>query len=197
MNIAVIVVSLFVGVGVFSQYKTNKMVINTETPKYQLIEKYDQFEVRKYPKMILATTVMGHGKYSRKSVDGFRTVASYIFGGNDQNKQISMTAPVMASMGDTMRMSFIMPSIYKLEELPSPTNENVEIQIQPERLMAIISFGGFANDYDIKYYTKKLKEQLVKEGFLVDGKVYFQGYDPPFQLFNRTNEVAIEIEEKI
>ena len=193
MNIAVIVVSLFVGVGAISQYKTNKMVKNTETPKYELIEKYDQFEVRKYPKMILATTVMGQGKYSRKSGDGFRTVASYIFGGNDQNKQISMTAPVMASMEDTMRMSFIMPSKYVLDELPFPNNENVEIQIRPERLMAIISFGGFANDYDIKFYTKKLKEQLVKEGFLANGKVYFQGYDPPFQLFNRTNEVAIEL----
>ena len=197
MNITISIIVGLAGIGFFSQYKTNKMVKNTETPRYELIEKYDQFEIRKYPKMILATTVMGNGKYSRKSGDGFRTVASYIFGGNDQNKQISMTAPVMASMEDTMRMSFIMPSKYEMDELPFPDNEKVEIQIRPESLMAIISFGGFANDYDIKYYTKILKEQLVKDGFLVDGKVYFQGYDPPFQLFNRTNEVAIEIKEKI
>ena len=143
--------------------------------------------------MILATTIMGEGNYSKNSGKGFRTVASYIFGGNDENKNISMTAPVMASMEDTMKMSFIMPSKYDLNELPSPNNKDVKIEIRPEKIMAIISFGGFANDYDIKYYTKKLKTQLIKEGFSTTGKVYFQGYDPPFQLFNRTNEVAIEL----
>ena len=180
-------------IGIFSQYKTNKMISETETPKYELIEKYDRFEIRKYPKMILATTNMGVGKYSGNSSKGFRTVASYIFGGNDKNKKISMTAPVIASIEDTMQMSFIMPAEYEMNELPFPDNDNVKIQVQPERLMATISFGGFANDYDIKYYTEILKEQLIKEGLNPNGKIYFQGYDPPFKLFNRTNEVAIEL----
>lgn len=181
--------------GLFSQYKTNKMVIETETPKYELIKSFDKFEVRKYPKMILATTKLVGESYSNNSSKGFRNVASYIFGGNNENKQISMTSPVMSSMEDSMSMSFIMPSEYELSELPLPNNENVEIEIQPERLMAIISFSGFANDYDIKYYTKILKDELIKEGITSDGKIYFQGYDPPFKLFNRTNEVAIELSE--
>jgi hypothetical protein len=193
MNVSAIIIMGLVTAGLFSQYKTIKVSSETETPKYELIEKYDRFEIRRYPKMILATTNMGVGNYSRNSSKGFRTVASYIFGGNDKNKKISMTAPVMASLEDSMRMSFIMPAEYEMDELPLPNNDNVEIQVQPERMMAIISFAGFANDYDIKYYTKILQEQLVFEGLDANGKVYFQGYDPPFKLFNRTNEVAIEL----
>ena len=177
--------------GLFSQYKTNKMVSKTETPKYDLIKSYNKFEVRKYPEMILATTKLGGESYSNNSSKGFRNVANYIFGGNNENKQISMTSPVMSSIEDSMSMSFIMPSEYKLSELPTPNNQNVKLSTQPEQTMAVISFGGFANDYDIKYYTKILKEQLIKEGINANGKIYFQGYDPPFKLFNRTNEVAI------
>ena len=143
--------------------------------------------------MILATTRLGLGGYSRNSSKGFRNVASYIFGGNNENKQISMTSPVVSSVGDSMNMSFIMPSEYDIDQLPQPDNDNVEIEIQEERLMAIINFGGFANDNDIKYYTEILKEKLKKEGIEMGGKVYFQGYDPPFKLFNRTNEIAIQI----
>mgnify|MGYP001986585764 CR=1 FL=1 len=137
--------------------------------------------------MILATTKLRGKSYSINSSKGFRNVASYIFGGNNEKKQINMTSPVIASIEDSMTMSFIMPSQYDLNELPLPDNDNVEIKIQPERLMAIISFSGFANDNDIKYYTKILKEQLIKEGINANGKVYFQGYDPPFKLFNRTS----------
>ena len=195
MNVTLIIVTTLMSLGLFSQYKTNKMVSETETPKYEVIKSFDKFEVRKYPKMILATTKLVGESYSKNSSKGFRNVASYIFGGNDENKQISMTSPVIASIEDSMTMSFIIPSQYELNELPLPDNNNVEIEIQPERLMAIISFSGFANDYDIKYYTKILKDELIKEGITADGKIYFQGYDPPFKLFNRTNEVAIELSE--
>ena len=191
MNVTLIIVTSLMSLGLFSQYKTNKMVSNTETPKYETIKSFEKFEIRKYPKMILATTKLNTESYSNNSSKGFRNVANYIFGGNDENMQISMTSPVMSSMDDSMSMSFIMPSEYKLSELPTPNNQNIKLSTQPEQTVAVISFGGFANDYDIKYYTKILKEQLIKEGLNANGKVYFQGYDPPFKLFNRTNEVAI------
>jgi hypothetical protein len=193
MKVILIITTSLVGFGFFSQYKTNKMVNDTETPKYVTIESFEKFEIRKYPKMILATTKLMTKSYSNNSSKGFRNVASYIFGGNDKNMKISMTSPVLASIEDTMCMSFIMPSEYKLADLPKPENKNVKLLIQPERILAIISFRGFANDYDIRYYTKILKEQLKMEGMDPNGEVYFQGYDPPFKLFNRTNEVAIEL----
>jgi hypothetical protein len=44
---------------------------------------------------------------------GFRRVASYIFGGNDKNESISMTAPVFMEMGNNTKMAFVMPKNYK------------------------------------------------------------------------------------
>ncbi|MFT7114319.1 MAG: hypothetical protein ACI8P7_001104 [Candidatus Azotimanducaceae bacterium] len=196
MNILLYITLGAISLGIFSQVKTNKMVTNTETPKYELIKSYAKFEIRKYPEMILASTKLAGQSYSKGLSKGFSNVASYIFGGNDADKQISMTSPVIASIADSMTMSFIIPSEYSLNELPLPDNSNVKIELQPERLMAIIIFSGYASDYDIKYYTKILKEELIKEGITADGKIYFQGYDPPFKLFNRTNEVAIELSEQ-
>jgi hypothetical protein len=193
VNVTLIIIGSLLSIGLFSQYKTNKMVSETETPKYELIKSFEKFEIRKYPKMILATTKLTGASYSQNSSKGFRNVAGYIFGGNDEQKQISMTSPVISSVEDSMTMSFIIPSQYNFNELPLPNNDNVKLTKQPERLMAIISFGGFASDDHIKYYTNLLKKYLIKEGIAANGKVYFQGYDPPFKLLNRTNEVAIEL----
>tara|TARA_B100000809_G_scaffold266858_1_gene332276 strand:- start:4252 stop:4836 length:585 start_codon:yes stop_codon:yes gene_type:complete len=191
MNVILIIVTSLMSLGLFSQYKTNKMESDTETPKYETVKIFSKFVIRKYPKMILATTKLNTVSYSNNSSKGFRNIANYIFGGNYENMQISMTSPVISSIDDSMSMSFIMPSEYELSELPTPNNQNVKLSTQPEQTMAVIIFGGFANDYDIKYHTKILKEQLIKEGLNANGKVYFQAYDPPFKLFNRTNEVAI------
>ena len=193
MNATLIILGSLITIGVFSQYKTNKMVKDVEKAKYEVVKVYDEFEIRKYPKMILATSKLKGNSYSKNSSKGFKNVASYIFGGNDERKKISMTSPVIASIEDSMAMSFIIPSQYNLNELPLPDNDNVELAIQSERLMAVISFGGFASDDDLKKYTNILKEQLIKEGITENGKVYFQGYDPPFKLLNRKNEVAIEL----
>lgn len=193
MNVSIIVLIGLLGLGMVGQYKANKLTRQVETPKYTVLGRYAQFEVRSYPEMIIATTSMGVGDYSSQSTKGFRTIASYIFGGNEENKKISMTAPVISSIEDTMRMSFIMPAAYSLSELPQPNNKQVDLKVQPERVMAVIRFGGFASNKDLKRYTALLQESLAAQGLDPSGKIYFQGYNPPFQLLNRTNEVAIEM----
>jgi len=193
MNILLYIAIGAIGLGVFSQVKTNKSVSNAETPKYEVLKSFDSFEIRKYPEMIVAYSDMGSGKYSDKSSSGFRTVASYIFGGNDEKKQIAMTSPVIAEMGDNMKMSFVMPESYAIDDLPTPKNENVKIEIEQAKTVAVIGFGGFANDADIMRYTKKLQTLLKESRMENTGKVFFYGYNPPYQLFNRINEIAIEI----
>ncbi len=195
MNTIIYIIIGATSLGLFSQLKTNSMVANTETPKYDIVESFEKFEIRKYPKMILASTKIEGNSYSKSSNQGFNNVASYIFGGNDENQKISMTSPVISSIDDSVTMSFIMPAKYKINDLPNPNNNDVNIKIQEERYLAIIKFSGFANDYDIKFYTKVLKDELKKENISSDGQVLFQGYDPPFKLFNRKNEIAIEIPE--
>lgn len=171
----------------------NTFTQKTETPQYKVIKKLDKVEIREYPDLIMASTEMG-GSYSGNAGKGFSTVASYIFGGNDKNQKISMTSPVVVDMADTMKMSFIMPSKYEMDDLPSPDNPEVELQRQSSRILAVISFGGWANDEKLAEYKEILKAELEEYQIQPRGEFMFLGYNPPFRIINRRNEVAVEVE---
>ena len=96
--------------------------------------------------MILAQTKLKSGRYDGNEDNGFRTVAGYIFGGNQAQQKIAMTAPVIMNMSDSnASMSFVMPSQYQMEELPTPNSNKVQITQQAALVLAVIRFGGFAS----------------------------------------------------
>ena len=66
-----------------------------ETPEYELISKHDGFEIRRYSEMIIATTSV-KADYKSSTSSGFRRIANYIFGNNDKEMKIAMTAPVIS-----------------------------------------------------------------------------------------------------
>ena len=45
----------------------------------------------------------------------------------------------------------------------------------------------------IEKYKQDLKAALEKEGIEYSNKFYFFGYNAPFEIFNRKNEVLVEI----
>jgi len=59
-----------------------------------VVKKEEGFEIRFYPKATFATIRSSISNYKQVSSSGCRKLAGYIFGGNDQNKSIAMTAPV-------------------------------------------------------------------------------------------------------
>lgn len=68
---------------------------NVEQLKYSVLEKRDNFEIRKYEKYIEASVeVDGVGRKALN--DGFTILANYIFGGNFGSQKVAMTAPVLA-----------------------------------------------------------------------------------------------------
>jgi hypothetical protein len=166
---------------------------NTETPEYTVVKKFDSVEIRHYPALVLASTQMGSGTYSENSGNGFRTVAGYIFGDNAAGEKISMTAPVMVEMDQPMQMSFIMPSAYSMEELPEPNNKQVYLHEASPKTLAVIRYGGFSNDDRFEEHKQKLIRVLEGADIKVTGEFMFFGYDPPYNLVNRRNEVAVEV----
>jgi hypothetical protein len=156
------------------------------------LESYESIEIREYPELIMATTIMGIAD-GENSGNGFRTVAGYIFGGNESNEKISMTAPVVIEMADTMKMSFIMPSEYTMENLPEPDDTDVTIHTEPSKIVAVIQYGGFSNDRKLEEYSLKLKEALDRYNLTAIGPYIYYGYNPPYQMTNRRNEIAVEI----
>jgi hypothetical protein len=53
----------------------------TEEPEYKVLKQEDDFEVREYGELLLATTLTG-STYETSSKKSFMRLANYIFGGN-------------------------------------------------------------------------------------------------------------------
>jgi hypothetical protein len=60
--------------------------------------------------------------------------------------------------------------------------------------VAAIRFNGWANDKKIEAYKQKLKSALDAEGIAYTDPFYFLGYNAPYEVFNRKNEVIVELE---
>ncbi len=91
-------------------------------------------------------------------------------------------------------MSFVMPSAYSKENLPKPNDPNVQIQITDNEYVAVIRFGGYASDEDLKFYSQKLENLLKEKGITSLGNYRFLGYNPPFQPVGRRNEIIVTVD---
>lgn len=166
----------------------------TELQPYQRVQHEKEFEIRYYPEATMATIRSRATSYKELGNTGFRKLAGYIFGGNDQKQQISMTAPVHMEMTDSVSsMSFVMPSKYNKEMLPKPNNAEVSIKTMPAEHVAVVRFGGFASDRKIRRNTEKLRLALEAHSIQYVGNFRYLGYNPPFQLFGRKNEILVSV----
>ena len=169
---------------------------NTESQKYEVVKSYDDFEIRLYPSVVMASIQSNAKSFKELGSSGFRKLAGYIFGGNNANEQISMTTPVHMDINDTVStMSFVMPSEYKKENLPKPNDVGVKIITTQQEYVAVIKFGGFANDKDIQFYTSKLAFSLSDHGINHHGNFRFLAYNPPYQVLGRRNEIIVSIDK--
>jgi hypothetical protein len=177
----------------FKSFSTSSI----ETQKYRVVKKEDGFEIRFYPKATFATIRSSGSNYKQVASGGFRKLAGYIFGGNDQNRSIAMTAPVRMEMSEKgSAMSFVMPEKYDMASLPKPKDATVEIKQSEPVYAAVITFGGYANDEKINDYSNKLVALLEKKKIKIIGRFNFLGYNAPFQFIGRKNEISIPIEWK-
>ena len=165
-----------------------------ETPEYKVVKTIDEVEIRLYPKMLVAKTNLADKSFDDQGSNGFRTIAGYIFGGNENNQKIAMTSPVVMNMGDSSSMYFVMPKEYKKEDLPVPSSNAVLISEVASKTLAVVSYGGYSSDKKIEEHIQILSKILQKEGLKTKGDFMFMGYNAPWDVINRKNEVAIEIE---
>ncbi len=168
-------------------------VKDIEMPKYRVVKKLGEVEIREYPSLILAQTSLKKSDYDQEGSNGFRTVAGYIFGGNQSQQKIAMTAPVIMKMGDSASMSFVMPSEYNMQDLPTPSNNQVKLIQENSKILAVIRFGGYSSSDKIKKYADQLYSELKLNNLETRGELLFMGYNAPWDVTNRRNEVAIEL----
>lgn len=195
MKILLIITSVLVILFIVFQVYTVMATRKTNEQPYSVIKKEKEFEIRFYPSVPIATMRSSAKSFKALGSEGFRKLAGYIFGANQDNKSIAMTSPVSMSIEDTAStMSFVMPSGYTLDNLPKPNDDAVKLAMSNEEYVAVISFGGFASDEDIQSYTEALKEILIKNNISYLGSFKYLGYNPPYQLVDRRNEIVVRIQ---
>ncbi len=184
------------------------IVSNVEQPKYTVVERDGNIEIRDYAPMIVAEAEV-LGKRREAIGKGFRIIADYIFGNNTAaqkvpmtapvtqqgNEKIAMTAPVTQQADDnTWRVRFVMPSSYTMETLPKPNNPAVELKEIPTKRFAAIHFSGMAGKESLKRHTEELDEFIRAKKLKPISPPIYAFYNPPWTLpFLRRNEVMIEI----
>lgn len=161
----------------------------TEIQKYEVIKTFGEVEIRYYPPAILATVEMG-GTYDSSRNSSFGTLARYIFGGNEEKMQISMTAPVRVSEAE-QTMSFVMPSRFTSAQLPRPEDDRVRLHSTGPEYVAVVRFGGWASDRKIQQMKERLSGWITSQGLKHNSRFEYLGYNPPFQLTNRRNELLV------
>lgn len=171
------------------------MASSIEKQKYWLVKSEKEYEIRYYQPAMLATVYSSANSYRQISTPGFRTLAGFIFGGNESNTRIAMTAPVHMDINDSISsMSFVMPSKFDEQSLPRPSDSRVKLEKSQAEYVAVLRFGGYANDEKIARFSEKLKKALKKNSISYSGNFRFLGYNPPYQLIGRKNEIIVSVD---
>ena len=134
---------------------------------------------------------------------GFNRLFEYISGANEQGAKIDMTTPVRTlvkpgqgpNCESFFQVSFYVPYAYQYPNPPppSPTSDLVYFTKLPQMTFATLGFPGFAFTWDeILPHFIELGSYLDRNGYdWVGAFETVAGYDPPFRLRNRWNEVNL------
>lgn len=171
-----------------------------EEPLYTSSHNFENIEIRKYKKFLVAEVVQDGATRKDVMYKSFRLLADYISGQNknpeDQKEvKIEMTRPVIQQKEKgKWKMSFFMPRQWNSQTLPRPQNKNVLIQSIQQRNVAAITFSGTWTDKNLKTHEEKLKTYLTRNKYkILKGPIYAFYNSPMTPWFLRRNEVMYVI----
>ena len=186
---------------IFVSFFFSCQVMAIEEPKFKIMADEGELEIRSYDEYLVAETAV-EGSFDTASRKGFRRVAGYIFGENEnssgQSEKIQMTAPVTVKPdNEGWVLHFVMPSNYDMSQLPVPNNDSILLKKIEAHLAAVIIFSGFTTDAKIQDKTEELKVWLEKKDFKIVGPQQIARYNDPFTLpWLRRNEIIFKVTAK-
>jgi hypothetical protein len=165
----------------------------TEEPEFRALMSDGEFQIRDYPPMTVAETVV-EGPRREALGAGFRILADYIFAKSRDGEELPMTVPVMQDPGNPMssdpplfdddvleggwRARFVMPDGRGPDDLPEPP-DGVELVEVPQRKVGVVSFTGRPSDRDLAEQEDKLRGWLARHGELSDAEPEYAFYNSP------------------
>ena len=116
----------------------------TEQQPYEVLEKYPDFEMRRYPDHLVAEIEVG-GTFELAGNTAFPRLARYIGGHNRSSRKMAMTAPVVQEQDPQRRryvVGFVMPAGVSAEDLSDPVDSRVHTRRVPTETAAALRFSG-------------------------------------------------------
>jgi hypothetical protein len=185
----------------------------TEEPSYKLIAVTNGLQIRQYaPRLAASVTIQGDEISARSQ--GFRKIASFIFGANQSNASIAMTAPVAQEAGSakiamtapvaqtqttpgSWTVTFFMPAKYTAATLPKPKDPDIEIIEVPPQIIAVYRYSGIPGRDATAAAHATLLAKLQTTNYAPAGDIIDWFYDPPWTIpLLRRNEAAVPVVPK-
>jgi hypothetical protein len=182
-----------------------------EYPPFVVVEQRDGYQIRKYKSskwVGVKTETDSCGDASYKS---FFKLFKFISGENAASLKIPMTAPVSVKIPNETNANgkkhfithFYLPLEFQSwssdgKAPPAPNNPEVDFYEYPEFTVYVFEYGGYSNDSKLQQHSRELAEMLKRDGLEYNDEYsFYAGYDPPFRLFNRHNEIWFVAKETV
>ena len=166
---------------------------STEEPDYRALETDGDHQIRDYPALTVAETVV-EGPRKDALKEAYRILSDYLGAKSREGEKLAFAVPVIQDGGDPMasdpplfdddlegaawRTRFVMPLDLSRDELPEPP-EGVELVELPARRVAVVSFSGTANDRTLAQQEDRLRGWLAKRGEKSNAEPEFAFYNSP------------------
>jgi hypothetical protein len=201
--ITVLTTIFLTGCGVFG-------IRTADQPRYQVLNEVGNIQIRHYSALLIAETTIVDD-YKNASNQGFQRLAGYIFGNNQKQQSLVMTAPVIQERqaetlamtapvlqqksGTVWLMAFVLPTGYSVSTAPIPNDKAITIKELPAKKVAVIRYTGSLCESGIEKNADTLINWLNQHDIKMLSPARSAAYDPPWTLpFLRLNEVHIDIE---
>lgn len=181
-----------------------------EEPRYQVIRQLDAVELRQYAPYVVAEVVLDVSAEDAGS-RAFPILAGYIFGKNQGERKMAMTAPVtqtavsvkmemtapvtQAEVPGGIRVQFVLPEGVTLETAPKPLDPRVQLRLVPASQWAVIRYSGTWSQANYDEHLAKLQAALTAAGVATQGQPVLARYNAPLTpWFMRRNEIWLALQ---
>ena len=171
---------------------THSQSMAYEEPSFNIVHQTEVYEIRHYFDRIAV-----QANYTNQN-SSFRNLFNYISGANIDTKKIKMTTPVTQFQENSkMVMQFYLPSNFKKDTAPIPTDPKVKLITIEEGYYAVIKYSGRLTDKNFNKYKNILKENLIDDKVKILGPAIKAVYNGPFTLpILRRNEAMFLVDWK-
>lgn len=181
-----------------------------EEPRHERLRTLgEDVELRRYAPYVVAEVVLDAGP-AEAGNQAFPILAGYIFGKNQGERKMAMTAPVTQTAAPVKlamtapvtqratdrgtRVQFVLPADVTLATAPLPLDPRVQLREEPATTWAVIRYTGTWSQTRYEEHLETLRRTLAAAGIESQGEPVWARYNGPMTpWFLRRNEIWLAV----